>query len=552
VSALVLMAIAIIAFFIAYKTYGTFLAKELELDDSRITPAHTMNDGVDYVPAKAPVLLGHHFASIAGAAPIIGPVTAALFGWIPAFLWIVLGGIFFGAVHDFTSIVASIRHKGKSIGVIIEKNMGDTGKKLFNIFAWLTLVLVIAAFANVVANTFVAVPEAGTASLLFIAIAVFYGFVVYRNNFPVIIGTVIGVALLFLAIWVGVMFPLALSKEAWIMLMLAYVVVASLAPVWILLQPRDYLNSFLLYGLIGGAVIGLFIYNPTVELTAYGGFNTKLGWMFPVLFVTVACGAISGFHSLVASGTTAKQIDKESDAKFIGYGGMLIESTLAVVALITAIMLSQVDYNAFMVAEAGKAAPGPVALFSTGVAGFLEKLGIPFTTGKTFTSLVVSAFALTTLDTATRLGRYVFQEYFEKAAAAKGKSESAMTKFGTNPIVATLVTVVVSGWMAMGSYSAIWPVFGAANQLLAALALLAVSVWLAKLGKKNGYVKYPMFFMFAVTLTALGQLIYKNVIGGQILLSVVAIALFILAVILAIFATKTLKQATNDGKGISA
>lgn len=539
-SALVLVLIALIAFIIAYKVYGGYLTKVFGIDDSNKTPAHTMSDGVDYVPAKAPVLLGHHFASIAGAAPIIGPVTAAVFGWVPAFLWIVLGGIFFGAVHDFSALIASVRHKGKSIGMIIESTMGDTGKKLFNLFAWLTLLLVVAAFTNVVANTFVAVPQAGTASMLFIVIAVLYGFLVYRQNLPVIVGTVIGVALLIVAIWLGVLFPLVLSKGAWVVIMLIYIFLASIAPVWILLQPRDYLNSFLLYAMLGGAVIGVFFYNPTIEFASYGGFNTNLGWMFPVLFVTIACGAISGFHSLVSSGTTSKQLDKESDAKLIGYGGMLLESLLAVIALITAVMLTKEGY------AAGMANGGPVAVFSGGVGLFLEKLGLPLTTGITFTSLVVSAFALTSLDTATRLGRYIFAEFFEKAGA-EGTSKNILS----NMYFATAVTVVLGGWMAMGSYAAIWPIFGSANQLLAALALLAVSVWLAKLGKSNGFVKYPMYFMFAVTLTALAQMMYKNFLGGNFVLAILSALLFVLAIVLALFASKTLKQVAAE-KGIGA
>lgn len=540
-SALVLMVIAIIAFLLAYRFYGTYLAKKFELDDSNPTPAHSMSDGVDYVPAKAPVLLGHHFASIAGAAPIIGPVAAAVFGWVPAFLWIVLGGIFFGAVHDFSSLVASVRHKGKSIAAVIETTIGVTGKRLFSIFAWLTLVLVIAAFLNVVANTFVAVPQAGTASIIFIAIAMVYGFLVFRNNFPVVISTVVGVALLVVAIWVGFLFPLVLGKVTWIAIMLVYIVIASVTPVWILLQPRDYLNSFLLYALLGGAVIGVFFYNPTINAPAFV-FSSSLGWMFPILFVTIACGAISGFHSLVASGTTSKQLDKESDAKVIGYGGMLIESTLAVVALITAIML--VNYGAEI------ANGGPVAVFSRGVGGFLETLGIPLVLGVTFASLVVSAFALTTLDTATRLGRYVFQELFEKVSTSEGESKS----IATNPYFATLVTVVAGGWLALTNWAAIWPIFGSANQLLAALALLAVSVWLVKLGKDNRFVKYPMYFMFAVTLSSLVILTYKNFLAANYLLTVIAVALFVLAVILAVFAYKTLKEASSvpPNSGVSA
>ena len=550
-SALILMAVALIAFFVAYKTYGSFLAKKFGLDDSNPTPAHTMSDGVDYVPAKAPVLLGHHFASIAGAAPIIGPIAAAVFGWIPAFLWIVLGGIFFGAVHDFSAIVASIRHKGKSIGVIIENTMGVSGKTLFNLFAWLTLILVLAAFANIIAGTFVATPEAGTASLIFIAIAVVYGYLVYRNNFPVVISTIIGVGFLVLAIWLGIQFPLEMSANAWIFLLFGYVIIASVIPVWVLLQPRDYLNSFLLYALLGGAVIGIFFYNPKIEFTGYAGFVNPGGqWLFPVLFVTIACGAISGFHSLVSSGTTSKQLNKESDAKLIGYGGMLIESTLAVVALITAIMLTQGQYGDLA------AAGGPVNVFSEGVANFLATLGLPFATGKTFTALVVSAFALTTLDTATRLGRYVFQELFEM----KGKDGSVSKNIGTNPYVATLATVIPAGALAMVDWKAIWPVFGSANQLLASLALLAVSVWLAKVGKKNGFTLYPMIFMLAVTLSALGNLIYSNLTQetikfialstdkntGSIVLVIISAALFILALVLAVFAYNTLRKVKSE------
>ena len=538
-SAVTLLVVALIAFLLAFKFYGTFLAKKFELDDSNPTPAHTMSDGVDYVPAKAPVLLGHHFASIAGAAPIIGPVAAAVFGWIPAFLWIVLGGIFFGAVHDFSALVASVRHKGKSIGAVIQSTIGIKGKMLFSIFAWLTVVLIMAAFINVVANTFVAVPQAGTASLLFIVIAVLYGFLVFRNNFPVVASTIAGVALLVIAIWIGLLFPLVLTKTTWIAILLVYIIAASVTPVWILLQPRDYLNSFLLYSLLGLAVIGIFFYNPTINAPAFV-FSTKLGWMFPILFVTIACGAISGFHSLVSSGTTAKQLDKESDAKVIGYGGMLIESTLSVVALITAIMV--IDYAA----ELGNG--GAVAVFSRGVGAFLSSLGIPATLGVTFASLVVSAFALTTLDTATRLGRYIFQELFEKSEAAEGESKG----LGSNMYVSTLITVALAGWLAMTNWAAIWPIFGSANQLLAALALLAVSVWLVKLGKDNRFVKYPMYFMFAVTLCSLVILSYKNFMAANFLLTTIAVVLFILAVILVVFASKTLKEVSgppNTGVG---
>lgn len=531
-NALFLVVIALVAFIVAYITYGAWVAKQLGVDPSRKTPAHTMSDGADYVPAKAPVLLGHHFASIAGAAPIVGPITAAVFGWIPAFLWIVLGGIFFGAVHDFGALIASIRHNGKSIGAVINDSVGRTGKLLFNLFAWLTLILIIAVFAIIIANTFVATPEAGTASILFMVVAVVYGYAVYRSNLPVLIGTIIGVALLFLSIYIGLKFPLNLSFTTWIILQMIYVFIASIIPVWILLQPRDYLNSFLLYSLIAGAIIGLFFYQPTIQAAGFTGFKTGSGYLFPVLFVTIACGAISGFHSLVSSGTTAKQIDKESDARLIGYGGMLIESMLAVVALITAVMMLPADYVTMI--KAGKAIP----IFANGVGAFLTKLGIPETAGVVFASLVVSAFALTTLDTASRLGRYIFQELLQSNASSDSEAKS-----NVNPWVATIVTVIPSGFLAYsGQAMSIWPIFGSANQLLASLALLAVSVWLAKNGKKNYFTLIPMYFMFAVTLTALYQFTLKNFAAGNIILTVFAAALFVLAIVLAILAYNSLKK----------
>lgn len=533
-SGLLIVGVCIVLFLIAYVTYGSYIVKQLDLDDNRKTPAHTEQDGVDYVPTKSPVLLGHHFASIAGASPIVGPITAAVFGWVPALLWIVIGNIFIGAVHDITALVASVRHKGKSIGVIIQDSIGISGKKLFNLFAWLTLVLVIAAFLIITANTFVAEPAAGTASLLFIIIAVLYGFFVYRRNVPTLPATIIGVAALFVCIGVGLAFPLALSQTTWVIIMMIYIVIASVAPVWILLQPRDYLNSFLLYSLIIGAVIGLVLTNPTIQFSSFGGFKTDLGYLFPVLFVTIACGAVSGFHCLVASGTTSKQMNKESDAKLLGYGAMLIEGLLAVIALITAAMLIPADYTNLM--KNG----GPVALFSAGVGEFLTTLGVSLAIGKSFSALVVSAFALTTLDTATRLGRFIFAEYFEQEAKESGK---AAPSFLTNKWLGTIVTAGAGSLLALsGQWAAIWPIFGSANQLLGAIALLAVSVWLAKMGKTNWYTKYPMYFMFAITFTALITLVWGNLTKGNYLLSFFGIALLILSVLLGSLANKSLKN----------
>ena len=401
-NSLTLLLVSAIILFIGYVCYGGYLAKKWGVDDNIKTPAHTKYDGVDYVPAKSPVLLGHHFASIAGAGPIVGPIQAAVFGWIPVALWVLIGSIFFGGVQDFGSLFASIRHDGKSIGEIIEFNMGRKGKKLFSLFAWLTLVLVVAAFANIVADNFVSTPQAASASMFFIILAILFGIAVYRFKMPLIPATIVGVILLFGCIYLGFLFPIVLSKQTWIILLMIYIFVASVTPVWILLQPRDYLNSYLLYAMIIGALLGIFILRPEIQMEGFVGFNVEGQYLFPFLFVTVACGAISGFHSLVGSGTSSKQLYKESDAKKIGYGAMLIEGLLAIVALITVAYISNKQFGSLL----GNG--GPVNVFSEGIANFMMSFGIPFTVGKTFTSLAISAFALTSLDTATRLGRFIF------------------------------------------------------------------------------------------------------------------------------------------------
>lgn len=516
----VLIAVGSIAIFlIAYITYGAWLAKEWGVDPSRKTPAHEFEDGVDYVPTKPAVLLGHHFASIAGAGPINGPILAAVFGWVPVLLWIIIGGIFFGGVHDYGALFASVRHQGKSIGEVINVNMGKTGKKLFSIFAWLTLLLVVAAFSNIVANTFASVPAAATASLLFIVLSIAFGFGVYRKGVPLGIGTVVGVILLFTCVWLGTIFPLTLSVNAWIVILAVYIFVASTAPVWILLQPRDYLNSFLLYAMIAGAILGLVIYRPTIQLKAVTGFNAGGQWLFPMLFVTVACGAISGFHALVGSGTTSKQLENEKDAKFIGYGGMLIECVLAVIALITAAYVSQGELTTLLEG-------GPGNVFSSGVGTFMTKFGIDFEIGKSFVALAVSAFALTSLDTATRLNRFIFQEYFED-------SEKGTETIMTNKYVSTGVTVVIGSWLALGGFAKIWPIFGSANQLLAALSLLAVALWLKNTGRNYKMLVIPMVFMLVVTLVALVLLIQANLAAANYILVIFPAFLFVLAIVLA-------------------
>ncbi|UOW67099.1 carbon starvation protein A [Paraclostridium bifermentans] len=522
-NSLTLLLISALILFIGYVFYGGYLAKKWGVDDTRKTPAHTKYDGVDYVPAKSPVLLGHHFASIAGAGPIVGPIQAAIFGWIPVALWVLIGSIFFGGVQDFGSLFASIRHEGKSIGEIIESNMGKKGKKLFALFAWLTLVLVVAAFANIVADNFVSTPQAASASIFFIILAILFGIAVYRFKMPLIPASVVGVLMLFGCIYLGFLFPIALSKQTWIILLMIYIFIASVTPVWILLQPRDYLNSYLLYAMIIGALLGIVILRPEIQMDGFIGFNVGGQYLFPVLFVTVACGAISGFHSLVGSGTSSKQLYKESDAKKIGYGAMLIEGLLAIVALITVAYISNKQFGSLL----GNG--GPVNVFSEGIANFMASFGIPFGIGKTFTSLAISAFALTSLDTATRLGRFIFQEFFD----TNGLNNKEATKANplSNMYVSTTITVVCSGLLAVMGYEKIWPIFGSANQLLAAIALMAIAIWLANSNKSFKEFIIPIIFMFIVTIVSLCFNIKAN-IGVNYALVIIAVLLLVLAIIL--------------------
>jgi len=534
-----LILIALIMFVVAYKLYGGFITKRLEVNNNKETPSHTMYDGVDYCPAKAPVLLGHHFASIAGAGPIVGPVIAAGFGWLPVYLWVVFGAIFIGGVHDYSSIVASVRHQSKSIGFIIQSYIGVNGKKLFLIFAWATLILVIAVFTIIVADTFTHIPSAGTSSILFMILAVLFGIALYRLRVQLWLATLVGVILLFLSIPAGDLFPIQLSAFSWQLLLLAYIFAASVTPVWILLQPRDYLNSFFLYALMVGGLVGIFFAAPTINIPAFNSFSLdKVGYLFPALFVTVACGAISGFHSIVGSGTTAKQLNKETDGRIVGYGGMLIEGMLAVLSLIAVASMVNEEFINILTTQ------GPVPAFSLGVARFIS--AIPFfnfsiESAQTFTALAVSAFALTSLDTATRLARFMFQEYFEK-------KENDKKLLITNRYVSTGITVAFGAALTFsGQTMSIWPVFGSANQLLAALALLALTVWIANLKKGFLFVMIPMLFMFAVTLTALGMLVYQNFIATNYTLTAISIFLFVLAVLLGMRAYNVL----TNGKELS-
>lgn len=520
-----LILIALVMYVVAFKLYGGFITKRLEVNNVNETPSHTMYDGVDYVPAKTPVLLGHHFASIAGAGPIVGPVIAAGFGWLPVYLWVIFGAIFIGGVHDYSSIVASIRHQSKSIGYVIQSYLGINGKKLFLIFSWATLILVIAVFTIIVADTFTHIPSAGTSSILFMILAVIFGLSLYKFKVPLWIATIFGVVFLFLSIPAGNAFPIQLDNLTWQLILFAYIFVASVTPVWILLQPRDYLNSFFLYALMILGFVGIFFAAPAINIPAFSTFSLdKVGYLFPALFVTVACGAISGFHSLVASGTTAKQLNKETDGRVVGYGGMLIEGLLAVLSLVAVASMVNKEFLDILVNK------GPVPAFSLGVARFINAipvLNISIPLAQTFTALAVSAFALTSLDTATRLARFMFQEYFET------KDQPEKKTVLQNRFVATAITVVFGAALTFsGQTMSIWPVFGSANQLLAALSLLALTVWIANLKKGYLFVLIPMIFMFAVTLTALGTLIYQNFIINNYSLAIISALLFALSIML--------------------
>lgn len=565
-NAALLLVVGCVILIVGYVTYGKWLAQQWGIDENRVTPAHELEDGNDYVPAKAPVLMGHHFSSIAGAGPINGPIQAAVFGWVPVLLWVLIGGIFFGAVHDFGALFASIRHKGQSIGEVIEDSMGTSAKRLFIIFSYLTLILVVAAFASIVANTFKATYDesgvldkvassanASTAmiSILFILVAIVFGFLVYRRNAGLGLSTVIGVAAIVLCMAIGLNFhPLYLNGTTWMIIVGIYITIASVTPVWILLQPRDYLSSFLLYGMMIVAVVGIVGAHPTIDIPAFTGFvdqatngsGVSLGTLFPALFITIACGAISGFHSLVGSGTTAKQLDNERDARPIAYGGMLIECALALISL-CAVGYIWKEY-----------VPGgvttPTAVFATGISRMCAT--IPFLTGAehviySLLILAVSAFCLTSLDTATRLARYMFQEFWLNP----GEDVSSVTGFRAilvKPIVATLITVVLGIFLGLNGYANIWALFGAANQLLAALGLMAVATWLGQIGKNNKMFFIPMFFMLIVTICSLLLTIKTNLgaIGAEgagswpIVRLVLAVLLIVLSLILAVKAVTTI------------
>ncbi len=572
-NAVVLLIVGIVILILGYLLYGRWLAKTWGIDPSRETPAHTKQDGIDYMPAKAPVLMGHHFSSIAGAGPINGPIQAAVFGWVPVMLWVLIGGIFIGATHDFGALFASIRHGGASIGEVIASTMGKRAKRLFLVFSYLALILVIAAFGSIVANTFCATftetgavdiaassANATTAmvSILFIVISVAFGYFVYRKNVNLVVSSIIGVIAIIVCLAVGLKWhPIYLSNTTWMVIVGIYILIASVTPVWILLQPRDYLSSFLLYALMILAVIGIIGAHPNIDVPAFTGIkdtlsvdelhgSANLGYLFPSLFVTIACGAISGFHSLISSGTTSKQLDNEKNALPIAYGSMLIECALAIVSLCA---IGYVWNNV----KAGDLKFVPTTVFAGGIAQMLSTIpGLENCYGTAYTLLVlaVSVFCLTSLDTATRLSRYMFQEFW----LDNGQTYKDVTGYKAvlaHPVVATVISVVLGIALGLTGYAKIWALFGASNQLLAALALFAVAVWLGKVGKNNKMLFVPMVFMLVVTVVALVQTIFTEV--GKIMAGdpelvwcavrgVIAAFLVVLAVILAIESFSALKN----------
>ena len=567
-TALLIIIAAIVLLLAGYVFYGSWLAKQWGIDPTKKTPANEKTDGVDYVPAKPAVLMGHHFSSIAGAGPINGPIQAAVFGWVPVFLWCVVGGIFFGGLQDFGSLFASLRHDGKSVGEIIKSSMGSRAKKLFIIFALLVLILVIASFVNVVAGTFFTAADAvktfgfvtnptgaqSTAmiSLLFIVLAIVYGILTNKCGLKTLPATIIGIAGIVLITILGLKVGFAMTRTAWIVFIGIYIAVASLVPVWILLQPRDYLSSFLLYAMMALALIGIVASaitgNATFNIPAFTGWKTGLGTMFPALFITVACGACSGFHSLISTGTSSKQLDNEKNAKAIGYGSMLIESVLGIISLIAVGMV----FEKYKTGGFGS----PSAAFGAGLAVLFGKEGSGvYNTIYALLTLAVSVFALTSLDTGTRLSRFMFSELFLKEGEASWKDVKGIRKLLANPLFGTGLMVLIGCILGGLKLSAIWGLFGAANQLLAGIALMAVAAWLGNAGKNNKMFFIPMIFMLAATLTSLVLTIVKKIgamaagaqgafFWGNWFQLIFALAMAVLAVILVIEGVQTFtKQA---------
>lgn len=565
---LLMIGIAIVVLVTAYALYGRYLANKWGIDINAKTPAYTHEDGVDYVPTPKAVAFAHQFSSIAGAGPVTGPIMAAVFGWVPVLLWLLVGGVFFGAVTDFGAMYASVKNEGKSMGFLIEQYIGKVGKKVFSLFAWLFTLLVIAAFADIVANTFNGFTKTGekiapnaaaaSISMLFMVGAVILGLYV-KNRKPngkqqFIVGLILFVGMLAL----GMVLPIYAGKNTWLIVIAVYLFLASITPMWLLMQPRDYLSTFLLIGMIVGAVLGIIVANPTINLNAFNGFTIQTATgakssLFPTLFITIACGAVSGFHSLVSSGTSSKTVSNEKDMLCISYGAMLVETLLGVVALVVA----------GSVAVGGALPEGtPFAIFSSSVAGFLEMFGIPNYVANCFMTMCVSALALTSLDSVARIGRMSFQELFLDGDE-KAEDMSTFKKIVTNKYFATIITLTLGFILCMGGYNNVWPLFGAANQLLSGLVLITLVVFLRVTGRKGFMLYGPMTIMFVVTFTALTQStinLFRKLQGGNFIFLVdglqliMAIALIVLGLIVVVSCIKKIseKPINSDNARIGA
>ena len=556
---LVIVLIAIVVFGAGYLLYGRWLASKWGLDPKAKTPAYTHEDGQDYVPSSKLTVFAHQFSSIAGAGPVTGPILASVFGWVPVLLWLLIGGLFFGAVQDFGALYASVKNEGKSMGMIIEKYIGRTGRKLFMLFCWLFTLLVMAAFTDMVAGTFVgkgvegmtkatgyANSAAASISMLFIVVAIIFGLIQKKvGKMKEWVRAVVAIALLVVMFIIGMKLPMYATKTAWIYIVMAYLFLASVMPMWLLMEPRDYMTTFMLLGMIIGAVVGVIAEHPTMKLNAFSGFNVDGSYLFPTLFVTIACGAVSGFHSLVSSGTSSKTISNEKDMPMVGYGAMVVESLLGVVALV---VVGAVAVNGT------KPEGTPFSIFSTGVAGFFEKFGIPVQVATVFMTMCVSALALTSLDSVARIGRMSFQELFYGDTTDTSKMPG-WQKVLTNKYFATIITLFFGYLLTLGGYNNIWPLFGSANQLLAALVLIALAVFLKTTGRTGWTLYIPMFVMLAVTFTALIQktiALVSNIAGGQAtflvdgLQFIVAILLMVLGVLVAFSCLKKLFTAKKQ------
>ena len=558
---LVIVLIAIVLLAAGYLLYGRWLAKKWGIDPKAETPAVKYEDGEDFVPSSRFTVFSHQFSSIAGAGPVTGPILASVFGWVPVFLWIVVGGLFFGAVQDFGALYASVKNEGKSMGMIIEKYIGKMGRKLFMLFCWLFTLLVIAAFTDMVAGTFVGtgvegMPDAtsyansaaASISMLFIVVAVIFGVIQKHlgSRMNEVIKAIVAIVLLVVMFIIGMKFPICTTKTAWIYIVMAYLFLASVMPMWLLMQPRDYMTTFMLLGMIIGAVVGVVVAHPTMQLNAYNGFNVGGNYLFPTLFVTIACGAVSGFHSLVSSETSSKTIRNEKDMPMVGYGAMVVESLLGIIVLV---VVGAVAVN-------GTKPDGtPFAIFSSGVAGFLEMLGVPNDVATVFMTMCVSALALTSLDSVARIGRMSFQELFYEDTTDPAKM-GGVRKVLTNKYFATIVTLFFGYLLTLGGYNNVWPLFGSANQLLAALVLIALAVFLKTTGRTGWTLYVPMVSMLAVTFTALVQkfiALVSNVMNGTAVFLVdglqliVAVLLMVLGVMVAASCfTKLLKTKKQE------